>query len=217
MNDPYKVLGVSPNATEAEIKAAYKELVKKYHPDQFQNTALLEVAEEKMTEINAAYDQIMEERRSGRKQESESYRGGYSGTYSTDSSTYRNYNGINYTEIRRMIQRGDITRADGLLDSVPNDQRSAEWFFLKGSVCYTRGWLDNAYANFRTACQMQPGNGEYRAALDRMSRQRGGYMQGTPYGGYNQRNEMNSMDCCSSLCCADCCCEMMGGDLIPCC
>ena len=57
--DPYKILGVSPTASDAEIKSAYKELVKKYHPDQYQDNPLADVAEEKMYEINAAYDQIM--------------------------------------------------------------------------------------------------------------------------------------------------------------
>ena len=56
--DPYKILGVSPTASDAEIKSAYKELVKKYHPDQYQDNPLADVAEEKMSEINAAYDAI---------------------------------------------------------------------------------------------------------------------------------------------------------------
>ena len=63
--DPYKILGVSPTASDAEIKSAYKELVKKYHPDQYQDNPLADVAEEKMSEINAAYDQIMTSRRGG--------------------------------------------------------------------------------------------------------------------------------------------------------
>ena len=63
--DPYKILGVSPTASDAEIKSAYKELVKKYHPDQYQDNPPADVAEEKMSEINAAYDQIMTSRRGG--------------------------------------------------------------------------------------------------------------------------------------------------------
>ena len=63
MSDPYKVLGVSPTATDDEVKAAYRELAKKYHPDNYANSPLEDLATEKMKEVNEAYDQVMAERR----------------------------------------------------------------------------------------------------------------------------------------------------------
>jgi len=57
-NNPYSVLGISPGASEEEVRTAYRELVRKYHPDQFQDERAKELAEAKMREINAAYDQI---------------------------------------------------------------------------------------------------------------------------------------------------------------
>ena len=54
--NPYEVLGVSENADEETIKKAYKELVKKYHPDRYINNPLADLAAEKMKEINKAYD-----------------------------------------------------------------------------------------------------------------------------------------------------------------
>lgn len=62
MNDPYSVLGVSPNASDEEIKKAYRELARKYHPDNYQNNPLADLAEEKMKEINEAYETITKQR-----------------------------------------------------------------------------------------------------------------------------------------------------------
>ena len=58
MNNPYEVLGVSETATDEEVKAAYRNLAKKYHPDNYTDSPLADVAEQKMKEINEAYDMI---------------------------------------------------------------------------------------------------------------------------------------------------------------
>ena len=79
MSDPYKVLGVSPNATDEEIKAAYRELARKYHPDNYVNNPLGDLAAEKMKEINEAYDQIQASRKAGNQGGYGGYYGGYQG------------------------------------------------------------------------------------------------------------------------------------------
>ena len=63
MKDPYVVLGVDKNASEEEIKNAYRELARKYHPDNYANNPLSDLAEDKMKEINEAYDAIVNERK----------------------------------------------------------------------------------------------------------------------------------------------------------
>ena len=65
MRDPYSVLGVDQNASDEEIKKAYRELARKYHPDNYQNNPLADLAEEKMKEINEAYDAITKSRAGG--------------------------------------------------------------------------------------------------------------------------------------------------------
>jgi len=65
MNDPYSVLGVSPSASEDEVKKAYRDLARKYHPDNYHDNPLADLAQEKMKEINEAYDSITKGRTSG--------------------------------------------------------------------------------------------------------------------------------------------------------
>lgn len=192
MQDPYAVLGVSPQATDAEVKTAYREMARKYHPDNYTDNPLSDLAQEKMQEINEAYDAIVRMRQQG---------GGSAG------------NGTHYADIRNMIRMNRIQDAETLLDGVPTAARDAEWYFLKGSVLYKKGWLEDAFSHYSTACRMDPQNAEYRAALNRMqtSRQTGGYRTPPQSGG------CSGCDVCSSLLCADCCCECMGGDFIRCC
>ena len=63
MSDPYKVLGISRDATDEQVKEAYREMAKKYHPDNYQGSPIADLANEKMKEVNEAYDQIMNERK----------------------------------------------------------------------------------------------------------------------------------------------------------
>ncbi|NLT39121.1 MAG: J domain-containing protein [Clostridiales bacterium] len=209
MNDPYKVLGVSPGASEQEIKRAYRDLARKYHPDNYHDNPLSELAQDKMKEINEAYEAIMKNRTSGG---GSSYGGS---SYGGDRYSYRSdYAGgsVRYDDIRRDINLGNIASAEAKLNAMSS--RSAEWYFLMGSVNYRRGWLDEARRNFQTAASMEPQNQEYQQALFRMSGGTGPYRTGG-YGGGQDMNQ--ACNCCSSLICADCCCECAGGDLIPCC
>lgn len=197
--DPYKVLGVSPSATDAEIKTAYRSLAKKYHPDRYKGHDLEELAGEKLKQINEAYDIITKERQAGNSHASDGFNSSYSGSSYSGSTEF--------ADIRSAIQMGDLTRADAMLDAVSN--RNAEWHYLKGMVLLRKGWYDGARQHFATANSMDPGNSEYANAYSTLNRSASGYGQ-TFYG--NQAGTGNDMcNICGGLLCADCCCECMGG------
>jgi len=203
VTDPYKVLGISPNATDEEIKKAYRKLAKQYHPDSYVDNPLSDLAAEKMKEINEAYDMIMRQRAG------DSYNGGKS------TGGFKNKSGVNetYTRIRQLITARRIQEAEIYLLRIPENERNAEWHFLNGHVLYQKGWLQNARTELETACKLDPYNAEYRTALDRM----GTGFQQSPYSRNARVGGCSGCDICTSLLCADCCCECMGGDLISCC
>lgn len=203
MRDPYEVLGVSRSATDDEIKRAYREMAKKFHPDNFgDDENAREMAEEKMKSINEAYDSIMNMRRNP------------NSANNANSGGYSAYSNSNFSEIRNLISANKIEEALKMLDQVPIQQRNAEWYFLTGSVQFKRGWFENAYTSFSTACRMDPSNPEYRAALNQIQYSRGGF---NPYRHSQRGSECSTCDACCGLMCADSCCECMGGDLCACC
>ena len=110
MRDPYSVLGVSPNATDEEIKKAYRELARKYHPDNYADNPLSDLAEEKMQEINEAYDEIVNRRKGAKSSNS-------GGSYGGNSSL---------ADIRNLISAGRLEEAQEVLDGVPVAARNAE-------------------------------------------------------------------------------------------
>ncbi len=199
MTDPYKVLGIDPKASDEEVKKAYRELAKKYHPDNYVNNPLSDLAAEKMKEINEAYDKIVNDRKNG-------YSGSYSSTSSSESS--------GFSKAREYIFKGDYTNAENILNSAPLQSRNAEWNYLKGCIAMKRQYYTQAHSYLQKACTMEPNNAEYRSVYNQLLN-----TQGT-YGGFNTNRtggDCSSCNLCTGLICADCCCECMGGDLIGCC
>lgn len=221
-NDPYQILGVSPQADDDEIKRAYHELARKYHPDRYSNSDFAELAKEKMQAINAAYEEIQRRRAAGA---SAGTGGGYKGGSDAGAYGAPNGGGAYYSRysaeaqekfllIRSCLRSGNVTEAERLLYEVAEIDRGAEWYFLLGHIQLHKGAHMDAQHSFETAYRMEPNNNEYWQAKERANQ------QARQYGaGYNTTQRGGGCDCdmCSTLICADCCCECMGGDLIPCC
>ncbi len=210
MKNPYEILGVPENASDEEIKKAYRRLAKQYHPDNYTDNPLKDLADEKMKEINDAYDTIQKMRAGGQG-------GGNRGGFYGDSRTGNGTSGANdtgFTRIRRLISAGRINEAETLLAGMRPEEKTAEWHFLMSLVLYRKGWLQDARNEINRACDMDPYNQEYRSFQQRMSS--GSYS--SPYSNVNINNSSCSgCDMCQALLCADCCCECMGGDCIRCC
>lgn len=204
MTDPYKVLGISPNATDIEVKNAYRALARKYHPDNYDSSnPLAELATEKMKEINEAYDAILAMRRGG-------------AGASQDASHMR----AEYNSIRGMINNRRMREAEAALARIAEADRTAEWHYLESLVLLHRGFVNDAMRELETACNMDPQNQEYQQAKQMFNTQARGYGRNYYGGAENTRytsGGCSTCDMCQGLICADCCCECLGGDLISCC
>ena len=203
MADPYQVLGISSNATDDEVKNAYRQLARKYHPDNYVDNPLADLATEKMQEINEAYDEIQRRRKDG--QGGGSYRApGYGPQYSQPSGGYGQPAPSQLDDIRRMIQNGRLLEAEELLEGIPQQRRDGEWNYLMGVIYYSKGWLDTAINYYTAACRLSPGNQEYRAAYQRLMQQR-------QYGAYTTASACDSCcQTCATIYCCSSCCSCMG-------
>ena len=180
--DPYKVLGVTPQTSDDDVKRAYRELARKYHPDNYVNNPLADLAETRMKEINEAYDMIMNERRNpagGSSGQQQSYGGAYNGQQygGYQQRTYTGANAALYSQVRQAINQGNLGMAEALLQRAAG--RDAEWFYLTGTVYYRKGWYDEAARAYTQACQMDPNNAEYQHALQNLHLS-GGYARDRP-------------------------------------
>ena len=197
IDDPYKVLGVSPDASDEEIKRAYRRLAKQYHPDLNPGD---EVAAKKMQQVNAAYDQIKNPEKYQQSQSS-----GYGGY-----SQYDPFGGFGGYQQRSYDQsdRGDsyqqaaynyirFGRYQEALNALANSsERNARWYYLSALAHDGLGNQVTALEHIRRAVSMEPDNQLYLRTLDQIE-----------HGGANYRRQAGSFrgfqmraDPCSSLC-----------------
>ena len=215
--DPYKVLGVSPSASDEEIQKAYRKLVKKYHPDVNPGD---ENAERKMRKINAAYDQIKNIREG---KASGSY--GNTGSSQTSGGYYGNYGGFSWEDIfgqayggfsqqqneatneltaaRNYINSGHYREALNVLNSVNPAERNARWYYFHALANYGLGNKIEAMNSAQQAARMEPNNVEYQQLVQRLQ------SGGTTYRQYSSTIPMGAgTGVCLSICLANLLCNM---------
>ena len=185
--DPYKILGVNPDASDEEIKRAYRALAKKYHPDR--NPGDQEAAR-KMQEVNAAYEQIKNP------QKQQPNYGGYShGSHDPFGGQYQQPNQEDqyFQGVRNYIRFGKFQEALNMLNNM--DGRSARWYYYSALAHNGLGNQVTALEHIRKAVSMEPDNYEYLDALNRIEHGGAAYRsQAGNFGGFTMRS-----DPCSSL------------------
>lgn len=227
--NPYDVLGISQNASDDEVKKAYRELSRKYHPDANVDNPLADLAEEKFKEVQEAYDEIMRQRSQGG-----SSSGGFGGgSRSSAGGGYRNYGYQGYGQQQSAGSAGDSQQdvemqaainfinsrryqdALNVLNRMQN--RTSMWYYA--SAFANAGLGNNVLARDQaaTAVNMEPNNVQYRQLLNQIEFNSRRY-QNNPYGGdyYGSGSSCGTGNMCCDLCIADQLCECMGGDLCTC-
>jgi molecular chaperone DnaJ len=188
--NPYEVLGISEDADEETIKKAYKELVKKYHPDKYVNNPLADLAAEKMKEINKAYDMLTKKNTGTYGNTPPHGSGGFTG------GAYQNAKPT-FSMVRQLLSMRRPAEAIMLLQQLP---KTAEWYYLSGVADAQRGWYTQGIQNMEQAVRMDPNNTEYRDTLNNIKNRSASYTSGS--GGYS-----SSGDCCPLPCfCLPCFC-----------
>ena len=195
MDDPYKVLGVDPGASDEEIKKAYRRLAKKYHPDLNPGD---EVAARKMKEVNAAYERI----KNPEKYQAPNAGGGYSqydpfgwGSYGGYRQQTNTQSGDQYLRAaEQYIRFGQYQQAINALSN--STDKNARWYYLSAVANYGLGNQVTALEHIKRAVSMEPDNQEYLNLLSRMEYGGTAYrQQAGNFGGFSMR-----LDPCTNLC-----------------
>lgn len=170
MTNPYQVLGISPSATDDEIKKAYRNLSRKFHPDANINNPNKDQAEEKFKEVQQAYDQIMKEKQQGYSY-SGTGNGGGGNTYggygygNSQQNTYSSSRGNETTEMRaaaNYIANQCYGEALNVLNNIRFAERGSRWYYYSALANAGVGNNVTAKEHIDRAVAMEPSNMEYR-------------------------------------------------------
>lgn len=215
MTDPYKVLGLSQRASDDEVKRAYRELSRKFHPDTNANNPLADLAEEKFKEVQTAYEQILKDRENG----------GYSNYNRNDYSYGRNSGNAPSEESNEWQKDLKLVAAANYINSRNYNEalnilkgmsdRIGQWYYLSAIAHSGMGNNMEALDMAAQAVNMEPNNQLFVSLLNRLQFGRQRY-QNTSAGYGGTPSTCGTGNMCCDLWCADSLCECMGGDLCSC-
>lgn len=223
MQNPYSVLGVSPDASDEEIKKAYRRLSRKYHPDANINNPNKDTAEAKFKEVQQAYQQIMKEKEYGPSYSSQGQGyedaggfggfggfgpfGGFYGQYQQSRQTGdESEDNLYMKAAANYINSGHYQEALNVLGSIKD--RSAQWYYYSALANSGAGNNVIALEHAKEALRMEPGNFQYQNLADRLENGGSWYeSMRTPYGG----SPLSGNDFCMKLCIANIVCNLCCG------
>lgn len=188
--DPYEVLGISPNATDQEVKKAYRALSRKYHPDANVDKPDPKMYEEKFKQIQQAYQTIMDTRHG--KTSSNGFGSSYRRTAGTgDENEVHMQAAVNFMRNRR------FTEAIRVLDSIT--KRDANWYYTAAIAHAGAGNNATAIQYAHTAAQMEPNNPEYQRLVQQLESPGFSYQQmQQPYMSSGGFDEYGCLRCCAA-------------------
>ena len=198
----YKIIGVSPEVSDAELDAAYGENKKRLEEDRFLDGEAGNAAAKELTELNTAYTEVKNYRKEHARVDEEG----------------------RFNEIDQAIRADDLVKAQEILDSF-ND-RPAEWHYMQAVVFYKKNWMNESKKQLEIAKEMAPDNEKYKKTYERLTGKmqsedkkddsrftsgssgggrfsdRGGYA-----GGYDESQQMGG-DGCLDFCCRMAICNL---------
>jgi curved DNA-binding protein CbpA len=191
----FEILNVSPNATDEEILNSYNTLKQKYSEERFLEGEAGNYAAKMLTEIDVAFNDIMNFRRESN---------------STDNSSEA------FKEVEEALKKGDINSAQQKLDGF--NERTAEWHYLQSVVFYKKNWMNESKKQLELAIRIDASNQKYKQAYEKLEAQINFNNQtfnsgnttnaGGSYDG--QQKQMggdscnDAANCCSTMVCINC-------------
>lgn len=201
MDDPYKLLGVSPDATDDEVKKAYRKMSKKYHPDANIGSPHLEEYTQLFKKVQNAYDMIMDSRKKGFNTWQQQ------GNYGYNSSSTN----MDYQAVVNYLNAGHHGEAWNILQSISN--HDGTWFYLSAIANWGLGNQIQAMEFAQTAVQLEPHNMQFVMLLQQMQSGRMRYQNGQqPFG----QSACSSQDFCCRLMMLNLLCGGCGGGMCCC-